>query len=321
VAQRHGLTAAPDASAPVHRPDGPPSYDIVVVTHNSAECVVRCLEAADTFFARRYAHFIIVDNASSDGSSALASRAIPEARVVQSDRNVGFAAAVNKAVAAGGGDWVVLLNPDVSRIDGAIEAVEAVAQEATRVTDAAGVLTRTCHAAATPFTMLSESLSLHERFPRWRRAISYRMLDWDMASPRDVEDACGAVLFLRRSALEEVGQFDERFFLYFEETDWLLRARSEGWRVLFTPQVEVVHLSGRSSGESREALSAHYLRSQYKYLRKHFGPAWETVMRVAFSFIDATRWAAGLAGGERRLESRRAANRLRIDFGLGQKHD
>jgi len=96
------------------------------------------------------------------------------------------------------------------------------------------------------------------------------MLDWDYAERRHVPCASGAFLFLRRIAIENVGLFDERFFMYYEETDWFVRAQRLGWRALYLPSLEVVHEVGGSS-TSRNGLSLLFLESQNRYAEKHFG--------------------------------------------------
>jgi GT2 family glycosyltransferase len=299
-----------------------PTYDVVLVTYNSADCVGECLAATAAFFERRNCRVILVDNASSDDSVAIARAVLPGVIVIQNDQNVGFATAVNQAFSVARSEWVLLVNPDIGRIDGQVEVLESVAADRSvaavgvRMVDSCNVLRRSCHEAPTPFTMLSESLALHGRFPRWARVGRYRMLGWDMTTARDVEDACGGFLALRRSAIEDVGPFDERFFLYYEETDWLLRAREAGWRVAFTPELQVVHASGGSTEESGDTLSLHLLRSQYQYLRKHFGVGWELAMRTVFACLDVGRWLLGWAGSERRETARQAARRLRVHIGL-----
>jgi GT2 family glycosyltransferase len=130
-------------------------------------------------------------------------------------------------------------------------------------------------------------------------------------SRRQVDAATGACLFLRRAALEDVGLFDESFFLYWEETDWLIRAARQGWHTLYLPSLEAVHIGRRSTDVSSETLSLLLLESQHVYARKHFGQARATALRGALVTIDLLRWMRGLGpdGADRRT---RMARRIRV---------
>lgn len=304
-----------------------PTYDIVIVTYNSAARIPACLTALRRLLPLERGRVIAVDNASSDGSAEAVESLEPSAAVVRNDVNAGFAKAVNQALRLGTAELILLLNPDVLDVRGDLAEVERlfaedrVAAVATLMIDECGELRRSCHLEPSPFTLLSENLALHERFPSWRAARAYRMLGWDMRSARDVEDACGGFLVLSRRAVEEVGLLDERFFLYCEETDWMRRARRLGWRVVFTPALEAVHAGGKSSEMPEEAMSAHLLRSQYRYLRKHFGILAETSTRVTFAALDLLRASVLLVPGRterRRASAREAARRLRLHLGRGR---
>jgi N-acetylglucosaminyl-diphospho-decaprenol L-rhamnosyltransferase len=272
------------------------SFDVIVITYHSAESLKTCIGSLRPFFAETDVSMIAVDNASEDGSADEMARIWPGATVIRNPVNVGFAAAVNQAVAAGTGDVIVLVNPDARVIGGAwgdaatrFADDERIAAVACAMVLPDGSLARSCHASPTVFAMISESLALHERFPSWRRAGRYRMLDWDMTTSREVDDASGGFLLLRRAALRDVGPFDERFFLYYEETDWLCRARQRGWRVMFTPDIVVEHLGGQSTSEPTGVLSRHLLQSGYRYLRKHEGLLKEMEARFALGTIEALR--------------------------------
>ncbi len=185
--------------------------------------------------------------------------------------------------------------------------------------DAGGGLQPSCIRAPRPFDMLSEDVALAERFPAWRRPRRYRMLDWDHGDERTVDAATGACLFLRRAALADVGPFDERFFVYYEETDWLIRAKRRGWRTVYTPAVEAVHASAGSSPGGRARPSLLLLESQHRYAEKHFGHATSALLRGALLGIDTAR----LARHARRGDSARCAEaraRIRVHLTMHTPH-
>lgn len=119
----------------------------------------------------------------------------------------------------------------------------------------------------------------------------------------------GSVLLLRAGALAQVGGFDERYFLYSEETDWAWRAQRLGWRHHVVPGARAVHIGAGTSSDSRRR-EAHFHASQERYLRKHFGPVGWTVARAAVWAGAMLR--ARVLGGERGREARRRAALYRL---------
>jgi GT2 family glycosyltransferase len=211
------------------------SVDVVIVNFHSGPLIGRAIATARAFVGTA-ARVIVVDNSPGDGAADVVRAAAPEAVVIANPVNRGFATAVNQAIAAGEGEIVVLVNPDVQEISGTSTDVMSAFRDArvgavaTRLLNADGTIQPNCFRAPQPFDVISEEVALAQRFPNWRRPRRFRMLDCDHGEVQEVDWAAGACLFLRRAALAEVGQFDERFFVYCEETDWLVRAKQHGWR-------------------------------------------------------------------------------------------
>jgi N-acetylglucosaminyl-diphospho-decaprenol L-rhamnosyltransferase len=293
--------------------------DVVIVNFRSAKLIGRALEAV-AGFANGELHCILVDNAPGDGAAEAAASVMPTT-VVSNPENRGFAAAVNQAVELAEAEVVVLLNPDISRIDGsASEVLErfgdpAVAAVVTRLANDDASPQPSYFREPRPFDMLAEDLSLHGRFPGWRRPRSYRMLDRDHNRAGTVDVARGAFLFIRRAAFADVGMLDERFFVYYEETDWLIRAKRRGWQTVFLPTVEATHASAGSSPDVRSRPSLLLLESQHRYARKHFGPVTAAFLRTALVGIDTARLTRhALAGSAARRAE--ALDRIRVHLTL-----
>jgi N-acetylglucosaminyl-diphospho-decaprenol L-rhamnosyltransferase len=293
------------------------TLDVIVVSYRSAELVGGCVEAALAFAGER-ARVVLVDNLPGDGAREAVLAHAPQATVIENDRNVGYAFAVNQAITASAGELVLLLNPDITSIRGSYETLErAFAADSTlaavtpRLVASDGKLEPTCRREPRPFDLVAETLDLAARFPHWQRPKRFRMLSETDDGPRRIDAATGACLFLRRTALDDVGPFDESFFLYWEETDWLVRAARQGWHALYLPVVEAVHIGRRSTDVSSETLSLLLLESQHVYARKHFGQVMATALRGGLVTIDLLRWARGLRpdGAERRA---RMARRIRV---------
>jgi GT2 family glycosyltransferase len=290
--------------------------DVVVVNFHSAPLIARTITIAHEF-ASAGARLIMVDNSPGDGAAEIVRSADPDATVIENPVNRGYAAAVNQAFMAGDAEFVLLINPDVQGLSGSYAAVlEAfrhprVGAVVARLLNSDGTLQPNCICAPRPFDLISEDVALAERFPNWRRPRMYRMLDWDHRDARPVDAARGACIFLRRAAIADVGLFDEHFFVYYEETDWLIRAKRHGWRTVFLPTVEAVHTSAGSSPYVRSPHNLLLLESQHRYARKHFGAMTTGLLRATLVGIDTARLVRHALSG--RADARAAAvERIRI---------
>jgi GT2 family glycosyltransferase len=297
-------------------------YDIsvAVVSFNTREILRRCLQTLEAEAGEIRTEILVVDNGSRDGSAEMVSREFPGVRLVAAGRNLGFAAANNLAIQQSSGRYVVLLNSDAFLCPGALaKAVEHMDREP-RTGLGGGRLTGedgSWQPSARQFpSVLNDFLSmtgLAHRFPKskfWGRA------DRTWADP--LEEACvdwvpGAFSIIRASVLDEIGLFDENFFLYYEEVDLCRRIKGAGYAVRYWPDVVIVHLGGESAksvpqiarSKSGAQLTLWRLRSGYLYYRKHHGAAAWRSMAVE-SWWHALRYARNKWEGraERALESR-----------------
>jgi len=296
--------------------DGEIRLDVVVVNFHSAPLIARTITLAHSF-AGAGTRLIMVDNSPGDGAADIVRSAVPDAAVIENPVNRGYAAAVNQAFMAGDAEFVLLINPDVRELSGTYADVlqafrdPRVGAVVARLVNTDGTLQPNCICAPRPFDLISEDVALAERFPNWRRPRLYRMLDWDHRDDRRVDAARGACIFLRRAAIEDVGFFDEHFFVYYEETDWLIRAKRRGWGTVFLPTVEAVHASGGSSPDTHSPHSLLLLESQHRYARKHFGAMTAGLLRATQVGIDTVRLARHAVDG--RADARAAAaDRIRV---------
>jgi len=275
----------------------------IIVSYNTRELTRTCL--ASVFEKTHGVDFevIVVDNASEDGSAAMIRESFPKVMLIESSTNLGFAAANNVAFKRAKGKYFFLLNPDTVLLNNAIrmfyefmedgqnQQVAAVGgyllDEQRRVhhsygefvslrefgLDAAGIRF-TLKRGARNVLMALLGQRLFTRLARvWRRpdaATSQTRLPEAQASatsPRKVDYVTGADLFLRKSVLDEVGVFDERFFLYAEEMDLQYRTRKAGYASLVIPGPEIVHFETQSIGRTEK----HGLLEPAKleFLRKH----------------------------------------------------
>ncbi len=217
---------------------------------------------------------IVVDNASTDGTPGLVREKFPDARVIEQE-NKGFGAGNNAGMRAASGRYYLLLNPDAWLTEGALEKLVAFADEhpeaavvGPRLLNPDGSLQRSVRGYPSPWRIATEYFFLRKLGPRTHALNAFFGEQFDHESVREAEYLFGACLLVRREAVDEVGGFDEDFFLMSEEVDWCYRFREAGWKVLFYPGAEVFHVVGASLNPRQfHAI----VRGHLQFLRKHRG--------------------------------------------------
>jgi len=263
----------------------PADVAVVVVNWNSGDLLTRCLRSVVEGAGEARIEIVVVDNASRDGSADRAVEAIPRAPVtlVRNAVNRGFGAAANQGIAASSAPFVFLLNPDAMVLAGTMGGFAKIAGEHPRA-GAIGCLTRNPDGSIYPSARRVPSLPgavahsfLDPFFPnnRWTRA--YTMADWDRRSERRVDWVSGSSVLLRRDALDRVGVFDERYFMYVEDVDLCTRLRAAGWEVWYSPELEVEHEVGSVTRGSKR-MTLEHSKSAYTYFRKFRGTGWRRVL-------------------------------------------
>ena len=295
------------------------SLAIVVVSYNAADVLLRTLESARRASEAVGAELIVVDNDSPDGSAERVAERFPGVRLFRRP-NLGFAAGVNHGVSATSADTILLLNPDcfveapaLERCLATLDSDPRIAAVSCRMTGQDGAPMLHARPFPTLATYFSERISGSRAYPE----------PAEPPRPVDVDSVTGAFVLLRRAAWNDVGPFDEGFFLYFEETEWCWRAKRAGWRIVHEPRAAVVHLGAQSTRKGIGAspvVSANgmllraALDSRERYWRLCYGPASTLGMRAATLALAGFGIAAGLAGaalGRPAARARLASERLR----------
>jgi hypothetical protein len=245
-----------------------PEVSTIVVTYNALPWVEQALEsAADT-------ELVVVDHGSQDGTLELVRERFPEAIVVEQE-NKGFGAGNNAGMRAASGRWYLLLNSDAWLEPGALDALVAFAEAhpdaavvGPRLLNPDRTLQRSVRGFPSVWRIATEYLFLRKLAPRTRALNAFYAGGFDHDSAREAEFLMGSVLLVRPEAVEQVGGFDERYFMFSEETDWCYRFRQAGWSVVFFPEAECVHVGGATHGGS---LFRENLRGHLRFLSKHRG--------------------------------------------------
>jgi N-acetylglucosaminyl-diphospho-decaprenol L-rhamnosyltransferase len=289
---------------------------IILVNYHAREYLPACLAALEAAPPGVPHQVVLVDNSPGDGTAEAVRAHFPSVTIITNRANVGFGRACNQALRASDTPFVLLLNPDTEVQPGALDALLAALRANPQV------------AAAGPRLLYPDGRYQHSAFrlPGLAQAFfgffSLVPLDsrWNgryplprSSRPRAVEHLLGACLLIRREALETVGLLDERFFIYFEETDWCARARRAGWELWQVPTATVIHHSGATTRPVAEQMSLQFHRSQALYYRKHRGLAGYLALKAIVVPGIAYRLARSLvAVARRRISTELLATRSRI---------
>ncbi len=255
---------------------------IVVVTHQSAEFIGPCI---DSITAIDDIELVVVDNASTDETCAKVSA--KGVRLIANPNNAGFASAVNQGVQATSAPLVLLLNPD-ARLDSGL-ATLAVCFDDPKIGGAGGLLTgpdglpQTGFMARnlpTPTALIYEILGINRFWPGNPVNWQYRCLGLDPMVSALVDQPAGAFFMFRRSAWQQLGGFDDKFWpVWFEDVDFCARLRFAGFRVRYQPSARAFHQGGHSLGIIPVELKEKYwYGSLLRYTAKHYKP-------IAFAMV------------------------------------
>ena len=249
---------------------------IIIVNWNTKHLLQECLTSIYEQAGHVNYEIVVVDNASTDGSAAMVKVKFPKVVLIENHENRGFAAANNQGMAIAKGRYVLLLNSDTLVLDQAITKTVSFADGnpkaavvGCRVLNPDRTLQPTCFMFPSVPNMLLSSSYLYKLFPRSKLFGRERMTWWSRNDIREVDVVTGCFMLVRRQAIEDVGMMDERFFMYGEETDWCYRFRQAGWKILFTPNPEVVHVGGASTKQMKPEMVLQKRASILLFLKKH----------------------------------------------------
>jgi N-acetylglucosaminyl-diphospho-decaprenol L-rhamnosyltransferase len=278
----------------------------VVVTLNARPWIERCLESV-----RGY-ETIVVDHGSSDGTVELVREQFPDARVIEQE-NRGLGAGWNTGLRSAGGRYALILNADAWVVDDAVGRLVAFADSrpdaaivGPKLLNTDGTLQRSVRGFPTLWRLATEYLFLRKLAPRSRVFNAFYAGDFAHDEVREVDWVMGACMLARREAVDAVGLLDEEYFLFSEETDWLFRFHQAGWKVLFYPGAEVVHVGGATHGGR---MFNENVRGHLRFFGKHYGR--REAERARRLLLASLRLRSLIFRGERGRMYRDAARSLR----------
>jgi GT2 family glycosyltransferase len=286
-----------------------PSIHIVVVNWNTGNHLRACLDsiarsrATDAAISR----VTVVDNASSDNSADVLEGVALPLEVVRNTRNVGFAAACNQGAAHSSADYLLFLNPDTRLFPDTLgtvtrfmesEAASGIGICGVEVVNQDGQYAIACSRFPSLRILAGKATGLDRLLPRLFPR--HHLTAHETRQSRPVDQVIGAFYFVRRELFDELGGFDTRYFMYFEDVDFALRARAAGASSYFLKEATVLHAANVSSDQIRSTRIFYSLSSRLLFARRHW-PRRDTAALVAMTFTVecAARLLAGALRGSR----------------------
>lgn len=258
--------------------DPAPTVSILVVAYRNPDLTRRCLRSIAQNVPAELHELLVIDNASGDGTAEMIAREFPTAQLEASPENLGFARANNVLASRARGRFLLLLNPDTEVRPGAVRALldcagrhpEGGVYGGRTVSLAGSLEPSSCWGAPTVWSLFCFATGLSTAFRRNRWLDPESLGNWDRDTERQVDIVTGCLALIRRDLWNELGGFDERFWMYGEDLDLSLRIREAGYRPMITPRATVTHVIGASSPSG--AKHAMVLGARVGVIRKHWSP-------------------------------------------------
>lgn len=253
---------------------------IIILNYQSKGLVKQCLKGIKNSNLSLSYEIIVVDNASNDGCLEMVKNNFLGVKTIQADKNHGYAAGNNLGIKATQGKYIMILNPDVAVLENSIQLMFEFMENRVEVGLAGPRLINpdksvqfSCMKFPTLLTPLYRRTFLGRFQFVQKKLKEYQMSDCDHAENREVDWIFGACMIVRKSAIEKVGLLDEKFFLYFEDTDWCRRFWRAGFKVYYVANAKMVHYHGRLSdsgilGIFKKATRTH-IKSWLRYFWKN----------------------------------------------------
>jgi GT2 family glycosyltransferase len=282
-----------------------PDVSIVIVSLNTRDVLRKCLHSVQQEIVAAphiRVEILVVDNNSTDGSPAMLREEFPQVELLVSTINLGFAGANNLAMRQARGRYILLLNSDAflqpNALRFAVEHMDATPKAGlggARLIGEDGAWQPSARMFPTPLHEMLMHTGLAAKYPK-SKFFGHADRTWaDPALPAAVEWVPGAFMIIRKCVLDEIGLFDENFFLYYEEVDLCLRIRAAGHEVWYWPDIAVVHIGGESTRKMDHIvigsqLTLWRMRAMLLYFRKHHGIGVNLMRLLEGSFYRLRAW-------------------------------
>lgn len=248
---------------------------VITVSYNVKDHLRECIRSVCRAAEGMSWEYLIVDNASSDGSADMIANEFSALQLIRNNENRGFGAANNQALQQARGEYILLLNPDMRVQQDTLRRMYAFMKQhpdigiaSCRLVDENGAMLREVRRFPDVWSQFLVLTKLDKLFPGSLKRYHYAQLD--LEKQQDVDQVRGSFFMISHACMQQVGLFDETFFVWFEEVDYCKRAHELGWRVVYTPVAQAVDYKGQSFKRvSRIKKRWWYLKSLLYFFRKH----------------------------------------------------
>lgn len=276
---------------------------IGIINYNTRELLAQCLDSIDKDSFRAEYEIIVVDNASLDNSAKMVETNYPLVNLVENDKNIGYAGAVNQMIKKSRGNYLLILNADVIILDNAIPRTLDFLKSkpdagfvGCKILNKDLSLQKSCRGFPNILNFLSENFFLYRLFPRFPPFGRVFMTHFDYNSERPVQVILGAFMMVSRDVIKKIGPMDDRFFMYSEETDWCFRAHNAGYVNYFYPSAKIVHLGEQSTKQHSTEMFIELHKSHHKYILKHYNQSYLYILKLIWIFGLSIRLLFALIG-------------------------
>jgi len=277
---------------------------IVILNWKVKDLLRKCLASVYEHTSGIDFEVFVVDNDSRDGSVEMVLQEFSQVTLMANNTNVGFAAGNNQAIEQASGDFVILLNPDTELTSNAFAKIIEVMQMhpevgvcGPKLLNPDGTLQNSVRHYPSFCSQALVMLKLHNFLPWLPPVRHYFATDFDYEREQEVDQVMGAAFMIRRDVLEDIGGLDQDYFIWFEEVDYCRRAANAGYKVLYTPQAEIIHHGGESFVQALGLQRQKYLNdSLLKYMKKHHGMLAWSGLAALYPISMLLAWLADAVG-------------------------
>jgi O-antigen biosynthesis protein len=274
----------------------PPVISIVIVHFKVPDFLIRALRSLRQALLYDQSEVIIVDNASMDDSKQRITQEFPEVTWIDLKSNIGFGKACNVGAKSAAGTYLLFLNPDtevsqntLSESVALLRARPDVGLLGPEILNPDGTLQVSCRRSfPTPAIAFYRLFGLSRIFPKSKKFGQYNLSYLDPKQECEVDAVSGSFMCMPRALFQDIGGFDEAFFMYGEDLDICFRVKEKGYKVWYTPRTQIIHFKGRSSSkQSFKSRKAWYeamliFSRKYRHIHKSFLPGWLIAAGIAF---------------------------------------
>jgi GT2 family glycosyltransferase len=277
---------------------------VIIVGWNARHYLQLCLQSLADAPPRRSIEVIVVDNASSDGSSEMIKAQFPKVKLIRSEENLGFAKGNNLAIRQCQGRYIALVNPDVIVFPGCLDALAEfldqnprVGNVGPRVLNPNMTMQSTCRRFPTLWNNFCSATRLEKVFKNSKFFAGEHMFYFPHDTTKTVDVLVGCFSMIRRETFDDVGLLDENLFMYGDDVDWCRRARKAGWQIVFFPEARAIHDRGKTTAPYPVRFAVAQQRSILYYWRKHHGFWGVAGIRGIMLFHHILRYGCALVSG------------------------